>query len=743
MEILDSSSAIVSARKRADSCALVLAELARSAGVPHLPDRVELAWRGEAGPEGRREPLDQLIQAAAGTELRLTPARLTLRDAIWAARPELPLVAWSPVRGNWVILRHAGWFQVQIWTEDTGMNGRRITTGELADWLGAAGSAAWVEVAVVQAKFPADSLSSDPTRVKSGRGPRLAAHSGHEAHQAPVSLAQRFLALIYDERRNVYPFLIFSVLGGILYLAAPLAVDAVVSNLAFGRADQIYGQALVALAIALFACLALGALFQACQYYLGEIIQRRIFVRLAMDQAHRLPRVDTAAMEGINPPELLNRFLDVVTLQKSTAFLLLDGLNVLLSTLIGMGFLAFLHPYFMGLTLVLMALLVATVFGLGRRSVTTAVAESERKYAVVNWFEEIARHPLLFKSGAGAALAQQRADQLTRDYLWARQAHFRIWLRQLTGLLALQVLGTAALLALGGWLVLRQELTLGQLVASELVMAGIVASLGKFGKQLEAWYDALAAVNKVGHLVDLPMESATGDEASAPVRAARLEGRELSAGFKNGRRLFAGLSFVVAPGERVAVVGAQGSGATSLLNLVYRLREPAEGQLSLDGLDLKDWSLDALREQVVVLRAGEIVEGTILENVRLGRFEVGLPEVRAALARVGLLSVVQELPEGLQTRLLSEGHPLSSPQRLRLLAARLWVLRPRLILLDELLDGLDPETLDQVAIMLLGPEAPWTALVATRDPDVIRKCDRQIAIPLAKPAAGVEISHHV
>ena len=94
-----------------------------------------------------------------------------------------------------------------------------------------------------------------------------------------------------------------------------------------------------------------------------------------------------------------------------------------------------------------------------------------RKYQLVEWLEEIARHPLLFKGPGGAAFALARADDLVRGYLDARREHFRILMRQIVGLLALEVAAGTALLGVGGWLVLNQQLTLGQLVAAEIMRA--------------------------------------------------------------------------------------------------------------------------------------------------------------------------------------------------------------------------------------------------------------------------------
>ncbi|OYV07105.1 MAG: ABC transporter ATP-binding protein, partial [Verrucomicrobiales bacterium VVV1] len=220
--------------------------------------------------------------------------------------------------------------------------------------------------------------------------------------------------------------LIFSVMSGVLYLAAPLAVDSVVSNLAFGGQSQPYVQAIVVLAIALFGALGLQAMVSGFQYYLSDILQRRLFVRTASDLAHRLPRVSADAMQGSHAPEVGNRFFDVVTAQKSTALLLLDGVNLIFGSLIGMLLLALYHPLMLLFVVVLLSLIVLCLWLLGKGAVSTSIAESRVKYDLVNWFEQVAAFPFAFKGPGGYKLASERADHFAAEYVRCRAAHFRV-----------------------------------------------------------------------------------------------------------------------------------------------------------------------------------------------------------------------------------------------------------------------------------------------------------------------------
>jgi putative ABC transport system ATP-binding protein len=560
-------------------------------------------------------------------------------------------------------------------------------------------------------------------------------HSGGGDHPEPH---HRFFELLRPERADVVVILLFSIVSGVLLLATPLAVDAVVNNIAFGGQQRVYVQALVVLSIALFAFLALLAVLRGAQHHVMEIIQRRIFLRITADLAYRLPRTETVALEQTLGPELVNRFFEVITVQKGSSLLLLEGINVILAAFIGLLVLGFYHPFLLAFDLVLIVALAFVIFVMGRGAVRTSIRESYAKHAVAGWLEQIVLFPLLFKNRGAAELALRRADQLGREYLDARRAHFRVLLPQICGLLTLQALASAALLTIGGALVLSGELTLGQLVASELIVGATLASVAKFGKHLESWYDAMAAVDKLGYLADLPIEREHGELPTNRSGPAEVELRQLTFGFYPSRPLFQNLSLRFRPGGRVAVVAAAGSGASTLLDILYGLRPPQQGMVLIDGLDVRHWDLAALRQQVSLVRGVDIVDGTIAENVRLGRDDVSLDDVRRALECVGLIEAVLKFPDGLDTRLRPGGRPLSSTQRIRLVLARAIIGRPRLLLLDELLEGLDPQTVAELETYLFEPSNPWTLVLVTRDPDLVKHCDEVVNLGAAQlsPSPG-------
>jgi len=705
-----------------------LAQLAAITGVEFDHERARIAVQNALRSDS--EPLSQLVNAGAEVYLHVSPVRMPLAELVWQAHNDTPVIIWSEHLERWVVITFAGWFKLRIADGDHPTHRVSLSRAGLARMLGLKDVNEVVEGGITHPERTAHDMSVHSAHAREAAMkfyfPRHAGAHGHaHGHLRPE---QRFYRMLRAERQDILTLLIFSVFSGILYLAAPLAVDAVVSNLAFGGQSRPFLQALVIVGLALFAALSLQAVVAGAQYYISDIIQRRIFVRTAADLAYRLPRVRAESLEGVHAPELVNRFLDVVTAQKSSALLLLDGVNLVFSSLIGMVLLALYHPVLLLFVAVLIVLIVAVLWLCGRGAVRTSIEESRTKYDLVNWFEEIAAFPFLFKGPGGYHLAYERSNQLASEYVMRRAAHFRVVMRQIIGLLTLSVLSGTILLVVGGWLVVSQQITLGQLVASELIMSAIVVSLAKMGKKLEAWYDAMAAMDKLGHIFDLEIEREDGEQPVKREGGASVVADRLTFGYIEHSPLFQSRTFTIRTGSRAAVVGPHGAGASSLLDILFGLRTPVSGHVSIDGLDLRSWYLEALRDHVQLLRRDEIVDATIVENLRLGRPDIGMDEIRAALERVGLLEELLNRPEGLNLRLNIGGAPLSGNQRTRLLLARALVQRPRLLLIDELLDGLDPESFAQLSHAMLDKSLPWTVVLTTRDHDVTQKCDQVIEL---------------
>jgi ABC-type bacteriocin/lantibiotic exporter with double-glycine peptidase domain len=546
-------------------------------------------------------------------------------------------------------------------------------------------------------------------------------HGGHGHGPGPW---RRLLRLLRPDRGEIVSVAVFAVAIGVLQLSTPIAVQAMVNFVALGGAIP---PVIVVAGMLLLGLILAGAL-SATQVWIIEFVQRRLFVRMVADLAARLPRVSEGA-PGYGP-ELVNRFLEVATVQKLGATILLEGVALVLSLLVGLVLLAFYHPLLLAFDIALLVLVAIVILVPMRWAIRTAIAESKVKYETVAWLQELARNPRTFKSPGAQAWIYERTDRLAAEYVSRRKDHFRAIFSQTLGALGLRAIASTSLLALGGWLVIQGELSLGQLVAAEIVVSIVVDATAKLDKHLEKFYVVMAGTDKLGYLLDLPLEGRAGEhhEPAPGAPGVALSLRDVAIE-RTGRTLFSGLSLDLPAGASLCVCGPAGVGKSTLVQLLWGLRAPSAGSIHIDGRDARELSTETLRTLVGIFTGQEFLEASVRDNVRLGRASVGDDDVRAALATVDLLDDVSSLPQGLETELDHAGHPLSENQSRRVLLARAIAVRPSLLVVDEFLDSLPRERRLALLERLLDPARRWTLIVVSDDPEVAQRCTHVLHLP--------------
>jgi len=538
------------------------------------------------------------------------------------------------------------------------------------------------------------------------------------SHATPIERLQHLVTL---EREDITTLVIYGIGIGLMSLATPIAVQALVNTIAFGALFQ----PLLVLTLVLLVLVGFSDTLAALQFYVVEMLQRRLFVRLFAKAAQRLQHAEFSAREQHYLPELSNRFFDVVTLQKTAAVMLLETLGYVLQTLIGMVLLAFYHPLLLGLDLFIVAMLAIILFVMGKHGLDTAIEQSKAKYLAAAWLENLATNALIGKSKHNRDFFQQKNQAIAQQYLDACVRHFRILARQNIGALLLHAVTNTLLLGLGGWMVIERQLSLGQLIAAELVVNAMIYGLTRLGKTLDNFYELLTSVDKIGHLLDLPQEKQHGIKPEAVVKAYSVVLYDVSLPHSPELDSLDHVDLSIAAGEHTVIYGDTEHG--SLLDLLFGLRAPATGYIRLNDQDLRDLNLGQLRDSVTLVRDTEIIHASIADNLMLGR-ELELNCVREALIQVGLQDVIAALPEHLDTTINLNGMPLSQEQCLRLTLARALLQKPRLLLLDHVLDRIDRRYLPALLEALLSENASWTLIVSSQQPDVIKAFKRRIRL---------------
>ncbi len=544
-------------------------------------------------------------------------------------------------------------------------------------------------------------------------------HLAHDEHPSPFA---RFIALIRRERSDMFVLLTYTIVVFMLSLLVPLTTQSLVNNIAMG----IQPTQIVILALLLFLGLGLAGGMQLLQLALVESVQQRIFATTALRISDTLARVSAFALRKEYAPELVNRFFDVLTVQKTLSKLTVDGLTAIVQITLGLVLLGFYNPTLLLIDFLLLTGLISATILMGWGGLRTSLKESKAKYAVADWLEDIARCHISLKVHGFRDFLQKQADLRISEYVKNRRKHFKVTIRQVGTFYAFQAIVQAGALAGGGFQVLSGNLTLGQLVAAQIIIAQVLASMEKLTRQADLFFDLLTGLDKVGHVTDLQTERTGGGILPYPTEpsGAEVVCRSVRFSYLPEIPILTGLSMHLPAGARVSLVGASGAGKSTLGALLCGLEKTTHGTVEIDGAELSTLCLDSIRRHISMIGYdNELFDGTIEQNIVVGRQFLTPQDVRWALDMAQLSDDIALMENGLSTHVISGGKNLSRGQIQRILIARAIVAHPRLLILDEAFTGIDERSTMKILDAIFDQSNHWTIIDISHDAAVIQRTD--------------------
>jgi len=541
--------------------------------------------------------------------------------------------------------------------------------------------------------------------------------------KVPDKPFKRFFNLLHLDRRDITYIILFAVFIGLINLSLPLGIQAIISLIMVGQVSSSW---VILVGVVLIGIIASGFV-QILQMSLTENIQQRIFARSALEFSFRIPRFKTESLLNEHPPELINRFFDTLTIQKGLPKILLDLTTALLQIFFGIVLLSFYHPVFVAFGFGLLLLLLLIFRFTGIQGLETSLKESHEKYKVAHWLEEVARVMDTFKLTGKTNLPWDKTDKLVGGYLRERKSHFRILVSQYGAMVAFKTLVTGGLLILGGILIFNRQINIGQFVAAEIVILLIINSVEKIILNIDTVYDLLTGLEKVGQVMDLPLEDTKGTTNISTLHTQPTSLRFEKVNFKGrlNEYILNDINIHIDSNEKIMLNGRNGSGKTVLLQMMAGLYEDYEGSIAYNDIPLR--SIDRVELRSVIgdnLSQEDIFEGTILENLTVGRTGITVDEVNDVLTDLGLMDTLRRMEHGLETKLIPNGKRLSKSVVRRILIARSFLGNPKMILMDDPTSGLDRES-QQAVINTLKKLKNTTVVIASADP-IVQECATRI-----------------
>lgn len=537
---------------------------------------------------------------------------------------------------------------------------------------------------------------------------------------------KRFYQLINIERKEITNIYFYAIISGVILLSLPLGIQAI-TNILFG--GTVSTSLIVLICVVVFGVLINGIL-QIEQMRVTERIQQRIFTRLTFVYAFRIPRISLESLDDYYLPELVNRFFDTTNLQKGFSKLLLDFPTASIQIVFGLILLCFYHPVFIVFAFIITILVLMIFYFTSAKGFRTSMKESDYKYEIAHWLEEVSRTVKTFKLNQHHEMHLERTDQLVNGYLNSRDAHFSVLMLQYKVLIYFKVVTTAAMLLIGSFLFINQQINLGQFIASEIIIISILTSIEKMILSLEVVYDVLTSLEKLNKVLDKPQdeEKKLFQNQKFPVtEGIDIKINNLNFAFPNQNKVIDQLNLHVISGEKICLLGLEGSGKSTLMKLLASLYANFSGNISFNNVPLNMIPNQLLHERVSILLADEeLFSGTLIENLTIGNKNIDFENLENVCEIVGLTQFVANQPRGYETFLDPQGRKLSYNIIQKILLARCLLLKPALLMVEDSWMGIEPNIRNKVINYLTDKKQPFTLIAITNDEAFANACDRKI-----------------
>ncbi|MCE7038847.1 peptidase domain-containing ABC transporter [Dyadobacter sp. CY312] len=540
-----------------------------------------------------------------------------------------------------------------------------------------------------------------------------------------VTPLQRLWRLIKLEKPEIVSIYFYAILSGLIQLSVPVGIQAIIGFvLGASMVTSIY----VLIFLVVLGVAAVGIL-QINQMKIIEKIQQKIFTRNAFQFADIIPRFDLLKTDSYYLPEKVNRFFDTLNVQKGLSKLLLDVPIASIQIIFGLLLLGVYHSFFIIFGLVLLLILWLIFYFTGKDGLDSSLEESRYKYRVVEWHTEMARSINPFKASTESHLNLRKTDDYVTGYLNSRTTHFRVLLFQYKTLVSFKVAITLAMLSVGTYLLLSQQLNIGEFIAAEIVILTVINAVEKLIVSLESVYDVVTGLEKIATVTEGLTEGNGDVKFSQTSEGLDIELNELSFSYPAGRKIFENFTLKIPAGSTIAIATGESTGKTSLLKVLAGYYRDLGGSFMVNNIPLTNYDSESLRSNFgVYLNQKEIFGGTVFENITMGKTDITQQQIIDFAKKTGLIKHLKSLPDGLTTVVSPGGKQLQGRTLRSILLLRAFIGEPKVLILEEPWDQMDGETRGNLIAYLRSLPQHVTVVVATNDEEFSAESDYIISL---------------
>lgn len=487
-----------------------------------------------------------------------------------------------------------------------------------------------------------------------------------------------FVKKILLEDKNFFlTTIVYSLAIAILSLALPVSIQLLINSVAFTAMFQ----PILILGIVLLLLLSFSSTLKALQIYVLEIFQRRFFAKMSADITMAIINAKQENFEQANQTEFVNRFFEVMNVQKIMPKILIKTFTLILQTIAGLILVAFYHPLLLAFSLIIISVIFVIWYLFAKSGFVSKFNASKRKYEMASWLEDLARNNILFKSEIGQKYAIFKTDFLTEQYIKEKRHHFKYYFTQISLMLGLYTIASALLLIIGGYLVINGQLSIGQLVASELVLSATLYGISELGRDFENFYEIASASEKLSQFYNVKQEESANEKIIDNKIFVKFDkvidyyyGRE----FNFNMKLEAQKNYIISTTNLTY--------QKILIELLYGLRKPIRGSLQFNDIDIENIQLTNLRSNIAIIDNSDFIECSILEYLTFNDKNINKKFLNETLFITGLDKILSRFGEGLNLRINPSGFPLSDSEKIILKITQSLLQHPKIIIITEVLD---------------------------------------------------------